>query len=134
MELPLLTSNIIFYISTLLCLVTIATIVSFVLPLQIKQLGVKNGLKLLRTQLLGLGITLLITTSVAFYFLLTISLRVYESGTVISTPSQLLILTFAIGKVAIAYFCFKIYHQQYTPEHIKVSNKINTYMNSKKRG
>jgi hypothetical protein len=132
--LPQIQSNLLLYISTIFCFISVITILAFVVPLQIKQAGVRNGLAKLRIQLVGMGITILTTTLIASFFLSIVSYKaLITPNYYVSTLSQLLLFIFSSGKVLIAFFGYKIYHQQYTIEHIEASNRIDAYMKAKEK-
>lgn len=116
--LPQIQTNIFIYLSLVLCAVAAITILMFVVPLQVKQAGVKNGLAMLRKQLLAYGLITFLTTSIASYFLAIISYRLLTNpGTYVSTVSQILLFLFSLSKFAIAFIGSQIYHQQYVLEH-----------------
>jgi hypothetical protein len=113
--LPPIQTNFLLYVSLLLCFLSALTILAFVIPLQIKQARVRNGLAKLRKHLLGMGVTLFTTTTIATYFLINVALRAYTTGTYVSTTSQVILFVFALGKAFTAFFGYRIYHGQYTP-------------------
>ena len=115
--LPQISTNLPIYVSMILCLMAAIIVLLFIIPLQVGQAGVKNGLAKLRKQLLAYGLTTLTTTSIAAYFLANVSIRLAESGTYASTTSQVLLLVFSISKFLIAYIGHQIYHQQYVLKH-----------------
>lgn len=115
--LPQISTNLPIYISMILCSMAAMIVTLFILPLQFEQAGVQNGLAKLRKQLLAYGMTTLIATSIASYFLANVSVRLLASGEYVSTTSQILLLVFSISKFLIAYIGHQIYHQQYVLKH-----------------
>lgn len=113
-----LDSNILVYVSLVLFLVASAMTAVFIVPLQFRLTQVKNGLALLRRQLLLKGAIQFIADVIASYFVLVISLRVLENGTIVSTVSQVLLFLLSFSHFAVAYINYKIYHQQYSLEHL----------------
>jgi hypothetical protein len=103
-------------------IVAAITILIFIIPLQIKQAGVKNGLIRLRKQLLAresinLGIIAISIIVLATRF----------SGMnidFIRVTLGVMIFIQALGMMFKAFIDFKIYRQQYSPANILVHEKI----------
>lgn len=121
--LPPIENNLMLFVSFCLCLLSAFIISLFIIPLQIEQAGVKNGLAKLRYDMLGLCFTTLITTLIASYFLAIVSIRAIDQGTYVSTLSQIILTIFSTGKFMISIFAYRIYHRQYTPQHIEDSER-----------
>lgn len=83
----------------------------FIVPLQVKEARVKNGLAMLRKQLLLYGITVS-TLSLLNAIVLTTRFYVPESVRMAITIS--LIFIHSLGFAGLAVLGYKIYHQQYT--------------------
>src|SRR4051794_4762599 len=100
-------------ISVLLRLAAVVVLMAFVIPLQIKEAGVKNGLAVLRKQLLFSGILLTFVTGIGTAFLLFRAIlddgwyRIFSNGLSILNSAAFL---------AVAWIFYQIYHQQYSPE------------------
>lgn len=100
-------------------------VISFVIPLQMKEAGVKNGLAFLRKQLLAKGF-LAITTIITAVLALTIRnvitdldlARFLVSGTV---------LVFSLSILGKAIIDYKVYHQQYTDENKDLHARFDTF-------
>lgn len=86
-------------------------LLSQIIPLQVKEAGVKNGLRKLRLMLLVLGISLFIGNLIALWLLFTtntaLNTNVLARFNQILTAIMLLIPSIAL---------YLIYHSQYTPE------------------
>jgi len=89
----------------------------FIIPLQIKQAGVKNGLSMLRKQLLAFGATLFVTNVIAAYFLTRTSIGLYINGGSATFTTSTLLFIFAFAMFLLAVIGHQIYHQQYVLEH-----------------
>lgn len=95
-------------------------LVLFVLPLQIKEANVKNGLHKLRLQMLFLGLTIIFVNIIASFILFDIIIR----NLFISLNSKLLQMTNATAFVVLSIICSNIYHQQFTHEQKVLHEKI----------
>lgn len=130
--LPAIETNIPLVIAFLFCFISAIMCLLFIIPLQIKQATVRNGLAKLRIQLLEIGITIFITNSIAAFFLFQVIKRTWETGTYVSTLTQILLFAFAFSKLKVATNGLRIYHQQYTPEHIEASHRVDEMMTREK--
>ena len=98
-------------ISIIIRLIAFIILLFQIIPLQIKEAGVLNGLKKLRLLLLILGISLFIANAIALWLLIsTISLL---GGSVETRLIQILSAMFILIPSIALYF---IYHSQYTLE------------------
>lgn len=88
-------------------------VLAFVIPLQIEQANVKNGLRILRKLLLVKGITFLITGSIAEYFLTRGAYRVLTLGIDVSLNNSILLFVFSLGYLILSFCAYKIYHIKY---------------------
>ena len=112
-----ITSNFLIYVSLLFCIIAAIKILAFVIPLQVKQAGVHNGLAMLRKQLLMFGIVVFITTSIASVLLFRLTAYVFFPENSIDFFTHVLIFIFSLSKLLIAQIGQVIYHQQYVLEH-----------------
>lgn len=113
MNIDTLTLLYIFYfIAIVFYLIAIFLEASFVIPLQFKETGVKNGLKTLRRQLLSKGILSLIVgiTSVLALTTRFFGLPVEWNRIII----VIVVVINAIGVVGKAFLDYRIYHQEYS--------------------
>lgn len=94
-------------------------LLSQIIPLQIKEVGVKNGLGKLRILLLILGISLFIGNLIAFWLL--VFTRVSLGGSAFTRLTQIGTALFLLIPAIVLYL---IYHQQYTPEAKKIHNRV----------
>lgn len=97
----------------------IVRLAATVIPLQVKEAKVVNGLAKLRKQLLISGSAVLAAASIACVIL---TLALFIPGERVVT--EILLLCFVGAFVVIAEAKHAIYHQQYTPEHKAISRKI----------
>lgn len=109
--------NLLIYLAAFFCGIAAIIVLFFTIPLQVKQAGVKNGLALLRKQLLAFGVIVFITNTIATYFLTRASISLYINGGQVTAATAILLFTFAVSKLAIAVIGYQIYHQQYVMEH-----------------
>lgn len=93
----------------------------FVVPLQIKEARVKNGLAKLRKQLLLVGISIALLSLITAIVL---SLRFFISGDIARYISIGIVFFHSIGFLIVSATGYKIYHQQYTDEYKLLHKKI----------
>lgn len=101
-------------IAIIIRIITAVIFLLFVIPLQIKESKVKNGLSMLRRQMLISGVAVLSSNFVSLYFLF---IQIPKGG--YSIPSQFLQVINAATFLLIAVVGYKIYHQQYKMPHHK---------------
>lgn len=92
------------------------TLLFFVIPLQTREAGVKNGLRTLRKQLLVSGITIFIINT--FGLLIYIMRMIVDDGMFRFLTNSLAIVN-SLGFATMAFIKYQIYHQNYTPEQKK---------------
>lgn len=92
----------------------------FLIPLQIKEAKVQNGLKKLRVQLLIIGVILTIVNT----FSIILILAEMHGSILVGSPSLTLRLVNAIAFLILSYNLYMIYHQQYTDEHKRMNKKV----------
>lgn len=111
-----------FFLSIILHLLSAFITAGFVIPLQLKQAGVKNGLAKLRKQMVFLGFADLGTSIVS---ILALTMRFF-----ISDPDLLRylittsIFAHSFGFFLRAYTFYRIYHQEYSEENKKIHEEI----------
>lgn len=109
---------VVFFISIALHVLAMFNSIAFVLPLQFKESGVKNGLVTLRKQLLAKGIFAIVIDIVSIialtsrYFINDPDISRYVIVTVI--------FLHAVGQFAKSVIDTKIYHSQYSPENTEL--------------
>lgn len=103
-----------FFIAIVLHVAAGVIITAFVIPLQVKQVGVKNGLRSLREQMLMKGF-LSLTVIVASILALTLR-YIIPDPEILRYVIVTLILVHAIGMLGKAIIDLKIYHGQYSQE------------------
>lgn len=108
--------NYLYLISVLALIIGCFIVLKFVVPLQIKQAGVKNGLKHLRRLLLIQGFTHLITGLIASYYLGRGAYRILTDGVTISVGNAVILGAFCFGYLVLAISAYKIYHLKYIEE------------------
>lgn len=94
---------------------------AFVIPLQVKQAGVKNGLRLLRKQMLAKGFLALFITVISIVVL---TLRYIYDGDFLPYAITGLVLLHALGVLGKSVIDYEIYHHQYSPESKRMHEKI----------
>jgi hypothetical protein len=90
----------------------------FCIPLQIKEAGVKNGLRALRLQLLAFGILLFIINGITIWLLFTVMKEIQH------VPNLWLQVINALAFFGIAIIGNRMYHTQYTDEMKEMHEKI----------
>lgn len=111
-----------FFISICLHVAAGIIVAAFIIPLQFKEIRVKNGLVRLRKQMLTKGVLSLVVV-VASVLALTSRYFIPDpniSRYIITT----MILTHAIGTLAKSYIEYQIYHQQYSLESRQMHERI----------
>jgi len=113
---------VVYLISIIIYIITVFLDVAFVLPLQAKEARIKNGLTLLRKQLLLRGIVGIL---VALASISALASRYFPANTeVIRYIALFFVLVSALGSLVKAIIDYMIYHQQYSDESIKRHQKI----------
>jgi hypothetical protein len=107
--------------NVVLRVITAIIFIKFIIPLQIKQAHVKNGLKLLRTELLVSGIILFLVNTIG---LGVIVVRPYVDPNQLRYFTDFIALFNSVGFFTVAIIKFQIYNSQYTPESILMHEKI----------
>lgn len=113
---------VVFFVSVILHVFAGILTATFIMPLQAKQAGVKNGLAKLRKQMLFKGF-LNLTIIIASIFALTLRFVITDVATLRYMLTTMIALH-AIGTTAKAIIDFQIYHQQYSPENKEMHEKI----------
>lgn len=103
-----------YYASVFFHIVSCIVVALFVIPLQVKEARVKNGLALLRKQLLAFGF-LVATLAIVGATVLTLRYFVPDQETRM-TITVMLVLAHSLGFLGMAVIGYKMYHQQYTDE------------------
>lgn len=96
----------------ILRVISCTQIAVFVIPLQIKESAVRNGLVKLRRQLLSFGIVLFLTNVVTTFFLISI-LHTEAKQPLVNASLQLFN---AVAFLIMSTIGFFIYHSQYSDE------------------
>lgn len=105
--------------------VALLLMLAFCIPLQIKEVQVKNGLRTLRLQLLAFAIILLITNIISLGFLF------LAFGTLQKLPNAVLQILNALAFYALALIGHMIYRTQYTEESKDLHHQIHTLKEKK---
>lgn len=122
---------IVFFLSILIHVLSAVITLSFVIPLQVKEARVKNGLALLRKQLLFKGVLALVIIVVAICVL---SLRYFiEDVPTLRYITVSLVLVHSLGILGKVWIDYQIYHQQYTPESKEFHAKVEALEKSQKK-
>lgn len=102
-------------VNVVLRVITALIFAWFIIPLQIKQVNVKNGLRLLRIELLVSGIILFLINTIG---LAIIVVRPLVDPVQLRQFTDFIALFNSVGFLVIAAIKFQIYRSQYTPENI----------------
>jgi hypothetical protein len=94
---------------------------AYIIPLQFKQAGVKNGLIKLRKQLRSYGILMDV---VSLTSIVALTARFFISGTVYRYIIVTVVFLNALSALWKSLIFKAIYHQNYSPESIKLHAKI----------
>lgn len=105
--------------------------VAFVIPLQVQQAGVKNGLRKLRLQLLVKGVLALIVIGAALFSLT--ARWVLDDGATLRFALVFFVVTHAVGVLGKSIIDYIIYHQQYSPHNKELHEKMEALENSQKK-
>ena len=97
-----------------------------VIPLQIKEARVVNGLAKLRRQMLVMGVSTL-TVALLADIILAIALLFPP----LRWTLHLLIMLLSFSLLVNAMAKYRVYHDQYTPEHKEMSRKIQKQIDKK---
>lgn len=111
----------IYTISIGVLITAVAVNATFVIPLQIKEAQVDNGLNQLRKQMLLKG---LIGIIVGVISILCLSIRFAINGDLARYITVLLIFSYSLGNLAISLIDSKIYRQNYNEENKELHKKI----------
>lgn len=120
-----------FWLAIILHVLAGIVTVAFVLPLQVKEVGVKNGLRKLRVQLLMKGFLALVVIIVSLFAL--VSRWVLHDGEVLRFAIVLFVLTHAFGVLGKSIIDYLIYHQQYSPQSKKIHADMEALEKSQKK-
>jgi len=107
-------------IAVFLRLISCVELLFFCIPLQIKELRVVNGLRVLRVQLLSFGIILFLVNAITIYFLVDILLHTHSQ----STLNIWLQLVNAFAFNAMSFVGHRMYTTQYNDESIERHIKV----------
>ena len=99
-------------------IISFLIILFFVIPLQIKEAQVKNGLAKLRIQLLLYGLAMDIISLLLMYIGYHLFYNIHHLNLVFA------ILFISVCVFGLAIIGYNIYHQQYTLKNIKLHEKI----------
>jgi hypothetical protein len=118
-------------VSVAIRMVTAFLFLAFIIPLQVKESKVQNGLRTLRTQLLISGVTLFIINTAGIALLVA---RPFVSDGGFRTATDALALINSVGFFVVAYVKYQIYHQSYTPANKELHHRMEeSEQRSKKR-
>lgn len=114
-------SNIGIILSIIIRIITSIILLWLVIPLQIKQAQVKNGLKTLRKALLLSGLLLFLIDTVG---LIIIVIRPIANSATIKLVIDIASIINSIGLFSLGILWFLIYKQQFTDKNIKLHEKV----------
>lgn len=112
----------VFFLSIIILILAGIVAAAFVIPLQVKEVRVRNGLAKLRKQLLFKGALAFGTIAIAIVVL---SLRyVINDLVTLRYITVSLVLLYAFVILAQTYIDYVIYRQNYTPENKRIHEKV----------
>ena len=110
-----------FYLSILLHTASFVINLFFIIPLQVKQSRVKNGLIGLRKQMLFWGISFQVLTTAS---ILALTMRFFISDPIwLRSIVNVIIFIHATSMIMKAILLYKIYHTQFSPENVSLHAK-----------
>jgi len=108
-------------LSIIIRIITSIILLWLVIPLQIKQAQVKNGLKTLRKALLLSGLLLFLINTVG---LIIIVIRPIANSATVKLVIDIASIINSIGFFSLGILWFLIYKQQFTDKNIKLHEKV----------
>lgn len=121
---------IVYFFSIILHVISVVIVAFFIIPLQIKEALVQDGLSRLRKLLLLFGIDIV---GVGIASILSLGIRFFINDMVILRYAVVfLVLVHAIGFLGFSLIGYSMYTSQYTPE-IKEAHKIAHKIEKKKK-
>lgn len=111
----------VYIICIVLSCITVVSTLIFVIPLQVKQAGVKNGLSSLRHKLLANGFLLVF---ISLLEIIILSSRFFLEGDAVRYTNTILILVFTVALSIKSLIWSSILHTQFTEDQIKLHHKI----------
>lgn len=121
MNLNLTITQIPLVISIFIRIITAIVFLAFIIPLQIKEATVKNGLKKLRIELLATGITIFFVNTVG---LILVILKFFVEPSIVQAITDILTVFNTFGFLGVAILQYNIYHHRYTPEQKELHEKF----------
>ena len=115
--------------AVILRLIAIWITLRYVIPLQWKEAGVRNGLIALRRQLLTIGLVATFLNVLSIIFVL---VRLFLDREMYMLLSAVLSVINGAGFLLMAVILYKVYHQQYSSEQKKHHEAIEKLENRKK--
>lgn len=122
------TLQLIFYIAVIMHVAAGILTLACVIPLQLREAGVKNGLRKLRQQLLVKG---LLSLAVIVFSIMALTGRSFLPDGLTRFGMITFVMAHAIGILGKAYIDYQIYHQQYTEESKRMHEKIDALEKAK---
>lgn len=116
-------------VNIIIRIITAVIFLCFIIPLQIKEARVKNGLAVLRLELLVSGIILFFVNT---FGLSVIVLRYLFGDSVVQKVTEFITIFNSIGFLFIACIKFHIYHREYTPENKQIHATMERLKENKK--
>lgn len=111
----------IYIFAIVLHLSSAAIVAFFIIPLQVKEARVRNGLAKLRIQLLIFGVTVF---SLGLLGAIILSTRFFISGSVAIYLTLFMIVLHGLGFLSLSVVGHRMYTQQYTDESKRLHEEI----------
>lgn len=119
----------VYLISILILIVGVLINIAYILPLQIKQARVKNGLAMLRRLMLAQGfLNLLVGT----LLISALTSRFFVHGEEARYIGVTLVLLISLGFLTFTSIWVAMYRQQFTPKQVELHEKIDEIENKTK--
>lgn len=118
-----------YFLAIISFILTVILTSSFVIPLQIKEARIRDGLLPLRKQLLKRGILII---SVSIFAVVILVSRYFLTGEILRYLIGTLMLAMSLAVLGVTIFDLRIYRSQYSEESLKDHEKIDN--TSKHRG
>lgn len=120
---------VVYIVSIIILLIGILINVAYILPLQIKQAKVKNGLASLRRLMLAQGF---LNLAVGTFLVIALTSRFFMHGEIIRYVAVILVLFISISFFTFTSIWVIMYRQQFTAKQVKLHEKIEEIENKKK--
>lgn len=109
------------FVNVFFRVITAIIFIAYILPLMIREAGVKNGLKKLRIELLVSGFIIFFVNTAGLSIIVW---RYLYGNEGLQSFTDIIALANTFGFLVIAVLKYTIYHQRYTPEQKELHEKL----------